>query len=270
MYPSIELFQISIPTYFSLICLGFIVSLVFVYYRLDQWLNKHIWIDENFPQKIWTSAALIMICSLIGARALHVFYEMPRHYWENTVEVFFLWNGGYVYFGGLILSVAACWIYLRWSKEKNLGIYFDFYAPVISLGYIIGRFGCFLNGCCYGKYCDLPWGITSADGQSAILPRHPTQLYAMILEFLIFVALLTWEKRNSTYLNQPKKIREAMAGSLFACWLLMHAASRFLIEQWRDDFRGPQYFLSVSSWMSVFLFAAALVFLIRRKFHSDR
>src|SRR5206468_3661124 len=82
----------------------------------------------------------------------------------------------------------------------------DVIAPALALGIALGRLGCFLNGCCYGDVCHLPWAMTFPQGSSPwahhvdlglipqaaarSLPIHPTQIYAAI-DGLVLLLLLT-------------------------------------------------------------------------------
>lgn len=265
MYPSIELFHLSIPTFFAVICFGFIVSLVFIYLRLDLWLKIHYWIPNEFRPRVWIIAGICMGCALIGARATHVFYELPSYYRDNPKEIFYFWNGGFVFYGGFILSILISWLYLWFIAEKNIGLYFDFFAPIMSVGYLVGRLGCLLNGCCYGKVCALPWAIKFNDEQGQYLLRHPTQLYSMLFEAGLLCFVLAYEKRDRFYFYDEKSIREKKLGMLFLWWLLGHACFRLITEQVRDDFRGPEYGLSFSSWVSVVLMGTALIMLVKKR-----
>jgi len=111
----------------------------------------------------------IMVGTIIGARVVYV-----ATYWKDEFagqplsEIFAIWHGGLVFYGGLIGAIIAGAIYLRWKKLPLWKIA-DVLAPSIALGSVFGRIGCLLNGCCYGRACDLPWAITfPADN-----PLHP-------------------------------------------------------------------------------------------------
>src|SRR5205823_5996367 len=120
-------------------------------------------------------------------------------------------------------------------KRFEVWIWLDRLCLPLGLGYAIGRIGCFLNGCCYGKICEFPWAISfpaHANWGMAMLPRHPTQLYAVILEFLIVYGLMTLEKL--------KFFRKS--GQLAAIWLIAHGINRLIMEHWRDDERGSLIF----------------------------
>ena len=111
----------------------------------------------------------IMVGTILGARTVYV-----ATYWQDEfagqplTEIFAIWHGGLVFYGGLIGAIIAGAIYLRWKKLPLWKIA-DVLAPSIALGSVFGRIGCLLNGCCYGRACNLPWAISfPADN-----PLHP-------------------------------------------------------------------------------------------------
>ena len=80
-------------------------------------------------------------------------------------------------------ATVATLCYLRWKRLPILK-FADILAPSIALGAFFGRLGCFMNGCCYGRACDLPWAIRFPEtnpthGQ----PVHPTQIYEALALF---------------------------------------------------------------------------------------
>ena len=82
----------------------------------------------------------------------------------------------------------------------------DVFAPGIALGHVIGRLGCFLAGCCYGKETTVPWSVVFTDpfalanaGTPLNVHLHPTQLYESGAEALILVGLLLFEKRGRAF-----------------------------------------------------------------------
>lgn len=141
----------------------------------------------------------------------------------------------------------------------------DFAAPIISLGYALGRIACFLEGCCYGKICDWPWAYTFgqidfATGQFSFATRHPTQLYASLLEFSILFLVL--------YLEKIKRFA-ARPGMLFMVWLALHAFNRILVEIFRDDDRGAMLAgMSISTLISFCLVLVAGFYFFKNRKYS--
>jgi len=202
-----------------------------------------------------------MIAGFIGARLLHVIFERPDIYIRNPLAVFAVWRGGFVFFGGFFVAWASGWLFVR-KKNQNVGVWGDLFAPVMAFGYGLGRFACLAAGCCYGKACELPWAIYFPAGVEAppFTLRHPTQIYAILWEFLLGGILLFLEKRRSRvqmgFISKP--------GALFTSWIIFHSVGRLLMEVFRADFRGPQFLdLSVSTWLSFVVIIIGVVWSLR-------
>lgn len=202
---------------------------------------------------------LSLVSGAIGGRLLHVLWEAPSFYLQNPAQIFQLTQGGFVYFGGLLAGLASAAFWLR-GRPESAGSWFDFAAPLVCLGSAVGRVGCFLAGCCYGGVCVLPWALPFVDENGLSLLRHPTQLYSLAWELGVLIILLSLEKTATS--KKPSWLRAP--GSLFLLWLLLHSIGRFLIEFVRDDFRGPQFFLSLSQWLALFLAIGACLILRHR------
>jgi phosphatidylglycerol:prolipoprotein diacylglycerol transferase len=204
----------------------------------------------------------IFVAGLIGARA-----EYCREYWgkdiHNLLEALQYWKGGIVFYGSIVGGIVGFFAYW-WFNRFPVRPYLDAIAPSIALGTFFGRLGCFLNGCCYGDQCRLPWAVTfpaespawwhqvHADliskAAPSSLPVHPTQLYSA-LDGLILLILL------SAYYPLRRRDGEVMGLLMFA-----YPITRFLIEYLRND--EPAYVagLTISQGISVLLVAAAGVY----------
>lgn len=145
-----------------------------------------------------------------------------------------------------------------WLVKRHLGIQErkgNLFAPAIAAGVAIGRIGCFLRGCCYGKPTTLPWGVDFGDG----IPRHPTQLYEAIFMLALFV-FLTFGKKKTTH-----------PALLF--WILM--ASYFTFRFFEEFIRTEQVWwpgLTFFQWISLAMAAVYGKFLLdafRRKEATD-
>jgi phosphatidylglycerol:prolipoprotein diacylglycerol transferase len=134
----------------------------------------------------------------------------------------------------------------------------DVFAPGIALGHVVGRFGCFFAGCCYGRPTSVPWAITFRDpfanvnvGTPLNVPLHPTQLYEAGAEALILFALLFVERKGRPY-----------PGRTFWLYILLYAVSRFIIEFYRGDERGTVGMFSTSQFISIVLAPLAVGMLV--------
>lgn len=245
MYPEIQLGPLgTIPTYIVFLSLLYSGLLFYISKRAQ----KRNLSDSSIQPKIALDLALlIMLGGFLGARVLHVFFEEPAYYAQDWSRVLAIWQGGFVFYGGFIGAVICSLIYL-FIKKENIGRWFDFYAPVLALGYGLGRISCLLAGCCYGKYCELPWAMTFAFDST---PRHPTQIYAVLFELFLFAILVLIERKKLLVKKSP--------GILFFLWLSGHSYGRLMMEYFRDDFRGPQVLgLSISVWISLVLMSLSL------------
>ena len=123
----------------------------------------------------------------------------------------------------------------------------------------VGRVGCLLAGCCYGKPTDLPWAVTFTDPLAASnvgtplgVSLHPTQLYESLATLLILIFLLIWERKGHAY-----------AGRTFWTYLFLYPTTRFIIEFYRGDPRGTVFdLLSTSQFVSVMIVPISIAMLI--------
>jgi phosphatidylglycerol:prolipoprotein diacylglycerol transferase len=199
----------------------------------------------------------LIIAALVGAKLMLVIVDFD-YFVGQPGELLSLVRAAGVFYGGLLAAFAVAVLLIR-RYRLPLWKTTDVFAPGIALGHIVGRFGCLLAGCCYGRATDLPWGITFTDPAAAAnvgtplgIPLHPTQLYEAGAELVILVALLATERRGRPF-----------PGRTFWSYLLLYAVSRFVIEFFRGDERGMLFGLSTSQAVSVVLAPIAVVMLLR-------
>jgi len=229
--------QIILPTYLLIISSAFSLALFWVLYR-----TKKSELSSSFALDL---CLVIMVFGFIGARLFHVVYEEPIYYLQNPLAVLKVWQGGFVYYGGAISAFFAGLLYTNWRKE-NVGQWADLMAPVAAGGYALGRLGCFFNGCCYGEICHWPWGVQFPHLEGL---RHPTQLYAALIELGIAIFLLQIERRRPRWLK---------SGGVFLFWIMLHALNRMFMEAFRADPRGTELLgWSISSLISLGLLIEA-------------
>src|ERR1700712_3202185 len=99
----------------------------------------------------------IIIAALVGAKLLLLVTDFQT-FRADPGELLSLARSGGVFYGGLILAVGVALWYIRRVKLP-LWTTCDVFAPGIALGHVVGRFGCFFAGCCYGKPTNLAWGV---------------------------------------------------------------------------------------------------------------
>lgn len=114
---------------------------------------------------IYSLAMWMILPGIIGARIFFVIEYQERFFgkgmtlYESLKKVASLQEGGLVVFGSLIGAVLGLLAFTRVYRLPLLPL-IDVSVPSMALGQAIGRLGCFLNGCCFGGECDLPWQVT--------------------------------------------------------------------------------------------------------------
>jgi phosphatidylglycerol:prolipoprotein diacylglycerol transferase len=179
----------------------------------------------------------LLVGSIIGARVLYVITFWREQFANAPVtEMFMVQKGGLVYYGGLIGASLAVIMY---SRVRKVGLWklADVLSPSIALGYVFGRIGCLMNGCCYGRACSMPWAIRFPAGHETHpvgglgIPVHPTQIYESLLNLCLYVAL-AWLYR-----------RKKFDGQIFAIYLICYSLLRSFVETFRGDYPDYQHFL---------------------------
>ena len=164
---------------------------------------------------------------IAGGRLGYVIFYKPIYYASHPLEIFYLWEGGMSFHGGL-LGVLAMVTWLAKSRNYKWLEVSDFVAPLIPLGLAAGRMGNFINGELWGRPSTLPWAMVfpqSGDG----IARHPSQLYQLGLEGLLLFILIWW------FASKPRP-----TGQVSAVFLMGYGFFRFIAEYARepDDFLG--------------------------------
>lgn len=213
---------------------GFMLMISFYscYYFLNKDLNR-LGYDEKLAADVVFAAA---VGGILGSKIYYLIENFDRVIADPMGMIFS--GAGLVFLGGLMGGALAVTYVIR--KNNLQWIKFaDIVAPLLILGYAIGRVGCFLVGDDYGLPTHLPWGISFPDGlppstyaifqtyypwvnlsgfEPGVLTVHPTQLYETLLGLGIFYYL--YNKRRSV----------VVAGSLFFTYLIFAGSERFFIE----------------------------------------
>ena len=184
-----------------------------------------------------------LIGGILGARFMYIVLNWS-FYAVNPSQIIRFDHGGLVWYGGFLGGLLTALCYLRIKKLPFLETA-DLVSPYLVLAHSIGRVGCFLNGCCFGKPTNSIFGIyfplrqdhidmikqyyySDNDAvyrsiQLGLIRLHPTQLYSLTALFLIFLLLKSWRKYKT------------FDGELSLAYLLLYSIWRFGIEFLRGD-----------------------------------
>jgi phosphatidylglycerol---prolipoprotein diacylglyceryl transferase len=182
------------------------------------------------PQFIWNLGIYAILIGLISSKLWLVLSEWD-YYAASPRQIFTIqmFQSAGTFYGGLLGAMAWVIVYSRLEKAPLLAVW-DVAAAPLALGHSIGRVGCFVAGCCYGKPTSLPWGVTFTSpvaariaGTPLNVSLHPTQLYEAAAEFLNFL-LLVW-----------LGARQKFPGQVAGAFLMLYGIERGAMEFLRGD-----------------------------------
>ncbi len=247
MFPIlIHVGPLTLHTYGLLIALAVIVGTQLML----AWGRRNGMAGSEAQDRFYSLTFHTLIGGLIGARAFYVVT-----FWEefsgNWTGIFKVWEGGLVFYGGLVGGAIGFILWKKRSPEIPWLRVADAAGPALVAGHALGRLGCFFAGCCYGLPTNVPWAVTFTRPEALAplgTPLHPTQLY----EFAFLAAL-------GAYL-WVRNIRPHRDGTVFADYLTIYPVGRFFIEHFRAD---PALAAGLTSGQIASLALFGLSFLLR-------
>jgi len=246
MHPVLfNLGNITVYSYGLMIAIGFLAGILLA-------MREARRLGED-PEKIMDLGFYILVAAIVGSRLFYIVTAWDM-FAGDPMEIFKIWKGGLVFYGGFIGAVAAAVIYMR-MKQLPVWKSADILAPSLALGQAIGRLGCFLAGCCYGRPSHAFWAVTFTDKSCLApvnTPLHPTQLYSAFSNLAIFAILFALSRRNT------------VTGRVFWTYVLLYGLTRSMIESLRGDFRGAEVLglLSISQTLGLAGAVVAIVVLV--------
>jgi phosphatidylglycerol:prolipoprotein diacylglycerol transferase len=153
---------------------------------------------------------------VIGGRLGYTLFYNSAYYLAHPLEIFYVWEGGMSFHGGL-LGVVMVFILYSWKRHYSHLMIADLVVSAVPVGLGFGRIGNFINAELWGRETDLPWGIVFPGAGPE--PRHPSQLYEAALEGVLLFVII--------YLLHRRKVRAGVVGFSFLC---LYGLFRFLVE----------------------------------------
>lgn len=253
-----------------------------------RWLK---FVHEKGPRAYAFFSIVTVLLALIIGRTVYCFAN-PGAY---DLRVFEIWQGGLVWYGGLILGFICSFIFVLW-RRLPIGKMMDIGAPAIMLGLAFGRIGCFLNGCCWGKYthsplfswCRFPEGspawyqhITPLPFPKGVYPADvfPNIPHEILCDRGIYphgsMNLIPWDAKYSMSVIPTQLMDMAFCLCIFVLLIIiyrhrkragqvmlalgfMYPALRFVVEMCRSDNQEVAFAFTLSQSISLGIIAVSL------------
>ena len=250
MFPKlISIGSFYIPTYGVLVALGFLAGLT-----ITMRLARQAGLSS---EKVTNLAVYCAMAGILGAKLFMILFDLPEYLHDpGQIFTFETLQAAGVFHGGFIAALLFAVFYIRRQHLPVLKT-MDAFAPGVAIGQSIGRLGCFAAGCCWGKQCDLPWGVRFRSNFASPVPLdktlHPVQLYESFADLLIFLFLYQQSGRN----QKP--------GQIIGLYLVLYSTVRFIIEFFREHEQSLVGPFSLTQWIALGLLLLGLVFLLRGK-----
>jgi len=226
MIPYLHLGPLQLPTFGLMVALALITAAYVLQADFDR---RGIIVDA------FTMITVAGLLGILGAKLYHLL-ESPAEFFANPLPLL-LSRYGFAWFGGFLGGFGAMLV-MGWRAKLPMWNFLDACSPAASVGYAIGRIGCFLSGDGdYGKPTSLPWGMSFPNGVVPTTERvHPAPLY----ELLIWSAIgwLLW-RLGARIMKESRH-----SGEIFCYYLIFTGMARFLVEIIRIN---PPWILGLSN-----------------------
>ena len=240
---------ITIYTYGVMVALGiFFGSLVLVKLAEREGIPREDVVDTAF----WS-----IVAGFVGARLFFFIYN--PEYLKPWYRIFFIWEGGLVWYGGVVFGALTA-VYFIKKRKIPVWKFADVVSIALSVGLGFGRIGCTMAGCCYGKECHAPFALVFTNPHSAAplnVPLWPTEPVSAAANFLIALVLyLLYRKRK-------------VPGEVFGFYLIFYGIFRFLIEFVRATPKEILGTFSNNQIISIIMVAAGIAIVIYRRKRAE-
>ena len=232
--------QMKLPSYAVMMWLGAIAFVLVL-----------LWLVEKREGTDRRTANQILVIAAMGLAVLYgsafLFNSLFQSIEAGRPEF-----GGITWLGGVLGAFPVTVLLLHFACPRIKGralSYFELFIPPLTLGHALGRVGCFLGGCCYGRATDLFLGVQFPHLAERVFP---TQLYEAIFELLLFALMMLLYRRLRHWFLE--------------IYLFGYGGFRFLLEFLRGDDRGATgLLLSPSQLISLIMILAGVLLILYKK-----
>lgn len=208
------------------------------------------------PEDVENLYVYLILSLVLGARLGYVLFYNLSWYINNPWSVFAVWQGGMSFHGGLVGCLTGAYLFCK-ARKLDFVVVCDIVALTVPMGLALGRLGNFINGELYGRVTDVPWAMVFPGGGP--MPRHPSQLYELLLEGVVSFVIL-WSLKD----------RIEKRGITISLFVFLYGVFRFTVEFFREP--DPQLglffgLISMGQILSSLMVIAGLsgLFIFKRK-----
>ena len=230
------------------------------------WLGRRRYANlGGNPDEVSEVAIWAVPFGIIGGRIYHVISSPQQYFGEdgNPVDALRIWQGGLGIWGAISLGAIGAYVYFKThSTTLSFAKLLDSLAPGVIIAQAIGRIGNYFNQEVFGKPTTLPWALeieakNRPVGYEEFATFHPTFLYELLWCLLIAFLLIKLPGFLNSISRNP--------GDIFALYIAGYTAGRFWIEALRIDEANYILGLRLNIWVSIIVFASAVIYLYRSK-----
>ena len=234
-------------------------SLAYIFGILFGWIytKKLLIKDQNIIKVFDDFVTYLIIGIILGGRLGYILFYNIKYYLNNLLEIFFIWEGGMSFHGGLIGVIISTYIFGK-KYEINKFVLLDYISITAPIGIFLGRLANFINGELVGKMTNVSWGVIFPNIDNNF--RHPSQIYEAFLEgivlFLIMNVLFFW-----------KKYKPGICSCMF---LIFYGTFRIIAEFFREPDSHIGYVvgeISMGMFLSIIMILAG-IFLYKKKYKN--
>ncbi len=182
------------------------------------------WTRKQVEDVIFYGALGVILGGRLGYT---LFYNFP-FFIENPISIFYIWQGGMSFHGGVIGVIAAALYFTMRHRIPKISTG-DMICLGLAPGLFLGRIANFINAELWGRATDVPWGVAFPTEAAQFCPavagicaRHPSQLYEALLEGLVLGTVLVWMAWRRGALKRE--------GLICGTFLAGYGIARFIVE----------------------------------------